>query len=81
MTTTCTYDRVGTGTSDPPSEPGESFYDVPADLHQLAGAATATPYLLVGSSGGGNVAVPYAGRYPRQVPASSCSTCRGRIEV
>jgi pimeloyl-ACP methyl ester carboxylesterase len=68
LTMTCAYDRVGTGTSDPPSRPRRTIDEVVADLHALVDAAKVPgPYLLVGQSGGGNIAAYYAGRYPDRV--------------
>ncbi len=65
---TCVYDRVGTGGSDPPTEPRRTIDDVVNDLHELlAVAAVPGPYLLVGSSGGGLVVVQYATRYDADV--------------
>ena len=67
-TTTCTYDRAGTGTSDPPTAARRTLDDVVADLHGLIAAAKLEgPYLLAGQSGGGNVAIHYAGRHPENV--------------
>jgi pimeloyl-ACP methyl ester carboxylesterase len=68
MTMTCTYDRPGAGQSDPPSERRRTLDDTVADLHDLVEAAgLAAPFVLVGSSGGGGIAVYYAGRYPEDV--------------
>jgi pimeloyl-ACP methyl ester carboxylesterase len=67
-TSTCAYDRVGTGRSDPPSARRRTIDDVVGDLHDLIDSAKLPgPYLLVGQSGGGNVAIHYAGRYPEHV--------------
>lgn len=65
---TCTYDRLGTGTSDPPAERRRTIDNVVADLDQLLDAArVSAPLLLVGSSGGGNIAVQYAVRHADRV--------------
>lgn len=67
-TKTCTYDRPGAGQSDPPSKRRRTLDDAVADLHDLVEAADlAPPFVLVGSSAGGGIAVYYAGRYPEQV--------------
>ena len=69
-TRTCTYDRVGTGRSDPPSEPRRTLDDVTADLHALLESARVDgPYVLAGSSGGALIALDYAGRYPKGIAA------------
>jgi dienelactone hydrolase len=63
----CTYDRLNVGKSD--SDPGRhSGADSVADLHALLEAAGVPgPYLLVGFSFGGLLAIMYAGTYPDQV--------------
>ena len=63
----CTYDRVNVGRSD--SDPGRhTGADSVRDLHALLDAASvAEPYLLVGFSFGGLLAIMYAGTYPDQV--------------
>jgi pimeloyl-ACP methyl ester carboxylesterase len=67
-TRTCTYDRVGTGSSDAPSERRRTLDDVSADLHALLESARVQgPHVLVGSSGGGDIALYYAGRYPKGI--------------
>jgi pimeloyl-ACP methyl ester carboxylesterase len=67
-TTACTYDRVGTGRSDRPTERRRTLDDVVTDLRGLIDAAKVPgPYLLIGQSGGGNIAVHYAGRRPNGV--------------
>ena len=58
---TCLYDRIGTGSSDPPTAARRTLDDVVADTHALLAAANVPPpYVLVGQSGGGNIAVWYA---------------------
>lgn len=65
---TCVYDRLGTGNSDPPSAPRRVISQVAADVDQLLAAAKVpTPVVLVGSSGGGNIALQYASRHPKSV--------------
>jgi pimeloyl-ACP methyl ester carboxylesterase len=63
----CTYDRLNVGRSD--SDPGRhTGADSVRDLHALlAAAAVPGPYLLVGFSFGGLLAIMYAGTYPDQV--------------
>jgi pimeloyl-ACP methyl ester carboxylesterase len=63
----CTYDRLNVGGSD--SDPGRhTGADSVRDLHALLGAAGVHgPYLLVGFSFGGLLAIMYAGTYPDQV--------------
>ena len=64
----CLYDRAGTGLSDPAPNHRRTLDDVAADLHDLMAAAhIATPYLLVGQSGGGFDVYQYAGRYHGEV--------------
>jgi pimeloyl-ACP methyl ester carboxylesterase len=58
---TCGYDRVGTGQSDPPITRRRTVTDVADDLDRLLSlAGVPGPYALVGSSGGGLLAVEYA---------------------
>ena len=65
---TCLYDRLGTGSSDVPTAKRRTVDDVAADLHALLIAADiAPPYLLVGQSGGGNMAVWYAAQHSDDV--------------
>ncbi len=63
----CTYDRLNVGRSD--SDPGRhTGADSVADLHALlAAAGVPGPYLLVGFSFGGLLAIMYAATYPDQV--------------
>src|SRR5215210_1284065 len=65
---TCVYDRLGTGISDVPTAERRTVDDVIADLAALLAAANvAEPYLLVGQSGGGNIAIWYAAHHPEDV--------------
>lgn len=67
-TTTCTYDRPGFGRSDPPSMARRTLDDAAADLHALIEAADLpVPFVHVGASGGGPIALYYATRYPDDV--------------
>jgi pimeloyl-ACP methyl ester carboxylesterase len=69
-TTTCTYDRTGFGRSDPPSKTRRTLDDAVADLHVLIEAADLpVPFVHVGASGGGSIALFYASRYPDDVAA------------
>jgi alpha/beta hydrolase fold len=68
QTTTCTYDRPGFGRSDPPSKARRTLVDATGDLHALIEASDIpTPFLHVGDSGGGYIALYYASRYPDDV--------------
>jgi pimeloyl-ACP methyl ester carboxylesterase len=63
----CTYDRVNVGRSDRVAG-RHTGADSVRDLHALLDAAgVAGPYLLVGFSFGGLLAIMYAGTYPDQV--------------
>jgi pimeloyl-ACP methyl ester carboxylesterase len=63
----CTYDRVNVGRSDR-AEGRHTGADSVRDLHALlAAAGVQAPYLLVGFSFGGLLAIMYAGTYPDQV--------------
>jgi pimeloyl-ACP methyl ester carboxylesterase len=63
----CTYDRVNVGRSDRVTG-RHSGADSVRDLHTLLDAAAVPgPYLLVGFSFGGLLAIMYAGTYPDQV--------------
>ena len=63
----CSYDRAGMGFSDP--EPAHfSLRNFAADLHALVHAAPiATPFVLVGHSMGGGLALLYTELYPQDV--------------
>jgi pimeloyl-ACP methyl ester carboxylesterase len=66
-TRVCAYDRAGQGWSDDISHPQDARA-VAADLHTLlARAGQDGPYVLVGHSSGGTLAMTYAARYPAQV--------------
>ena len=53
---TCSYDRAGTGRSDPPPTWPRSAAEVVADLHALLLAAKVPgPYVLIGQSAGGQL--------------------------
>jgi pimeloyl-ACP methyl ester carboxylesterase len=68
MTRVCSYDRAGTGQSDPPPSGTRTVDDVVDDLHALLSAAgVAGPYVLVGHSFGGFVIRVFAGRYPDEI--------------
>ena len=67
-TTTCTYDPTGFDRSDPPSKARRTLEDSIADLHALIEAADLPlPFVHVGASGGGPIALYYAARYPDDV--------------
>ena len=65
----CSYDRAGTGRSDPaPEDRPRTADDVIADLHALIAAAGLDgPLVLVGASFGGMIVTYYAAIYPEQV--------------
>jgi pimeloyl-ACP methyl ester carboxylesterase len=66
-TRVCAYDRAGQGWSDDTDRPQDGLA-VAADLHTLlARAGEPAPYVLVGHSSGGTLAMTYAARYPAQV--------------
>ena len=68
QTTTCTYDRPGFGASDPPSKARRTLDDATGDLHALIEAADLpVPFVHVGASGGGYIALYHASRYPDDV--------------
>jgi pimeloyl-ACP methyl ester carboxylesterase len=63
----CSYDRFGTGTSDPPPVT-QTFESQSADLHALLDeAGEPGPYVVAGHSFGGAEAVTFASRYPDEV--------------
>ena len=64
----CTYDRPGTGLSDPPVADRRTLDDVVRLLHELLDAAEVPgPYILVGQSGGGGIVAGFGDRYPGDV--------------
>lgn len=63
------YNRLGIGKSSAPSEP-QTAVQMAEDLRQLLSATgTKPPYLLVGHSLGGFIALAYASMYPQEVKA------------
>lgn len=63
----CSYAKFGTGGSDPASTT-QTFASQAADLHALLAAADEPgPYVVVGHSFGGSVAVMFASTYPDEV--------------
>ena len=68
-TTVCTYDRLGTGTSDQPPRRRRTMGDLCAVQDQVvAKLPLPAPYVLVGQSGGGNLDIGCAARHPKRVP-------------
>ncbi len=66
-TRVCTYDRYGTGTSDPAPR-SQTFADQADDLHAaLTSLGEPGPYLVVGHSFGGPEAVTFAATYRTEV--------------
>jgi pimeloyl-ACP methyl ester carboxylesterase len=66
-TRVCAYDRAGPGWSGDVARPQDGLA-VAADLHALLSrAGERAPYVLVGHSSGGTLAMTYAARYPAQV--------------
>jgi pimeloyl-ACP methyl ester carboxylesterase len=64
----CLYDRVGTGSSSQPTTPRRTIDEVVGRLHRLLDkAGVEQPVVLVGQSGGGNLAVQYAARFGEDV--------------
>jgi pimeloyl-ACP methyl ester carboxylesterase len=67
QTRVCSYDRYGTGTSDP-APPSQTFSDQADDLHAaLSSLGETGPYLVVGHSFGGPEAVTFAATYRTEV--------------
>jgi pimeloyl-ACP methyl ester carboxylesterase len=67
-TRVCTYDRAGTGTSDPAPNERRDAEDVAHDIKALLAAADlAGPYVLVGRSFGGMIVTHYAEAAPEGV--------------
>jgi len=68
QTTTCTYDRPGTGSSDPASGRRRTLASYRTDLSAFLQAAhLEPPYVLVGQSGGGNLLISYASEHAGDV--------------
>jgi hypothetical protein len=65
--TACTYDRLGAGNSDPPAQGRRTLVDVAAVLHDLRIANLPVPFVHVGASAGGPVALFHAAAYPDDV--------------
>ena len=67
LSRTCAYDRANMGRSDP--APGPRYAQDSADdlAALLAAAEVPGPYLLVGSSWGGNIVAAYAADHPEDV--------------
>jgi surfactin synthase thioesterase subunit len=62
--TACTYDRVGAARSDPPSESRRTLDDTVDVLHDLVEEADLrVPFVHVGASAGGYIALYHASRY------------------
>lgn len=67
FTRACWYDRAGVGWSDPPSSPRTSA-SIVRDLHEaLLRANVLPPYVMAGSSVGGEYVHIYTSRYPADV--------------
>lgn len=65
VTTVCTYDRLGTGASDPPPRGRRTLMELCAVQEAVVGRLPLpTPYVLVGQSGGGNLNIGCAARHP-----------------
>ena len=70
QTTVCTYDRPGTGDSDPAPHRRRTMDDLCAVQDQvIAKLPLPKPYVLVGQSGGGNLNIGCAARHPERVAA------------
>jgi pimeloyl-ACP methyl ester carboxylesterase len=66
-TRVCSYDRFGTGTSDPPPEV-QRFRSQATDLHTaLESIGEPGPYVVVGHSFGGAAAVAFSSMFPEEV--------------
>lgn len=67
-TTVCTYDRLGTGTSDTPPHRRRTLRDLCSTQDQVAAKLPLpAPYVLVGQSGGGNLNIGCAARHPERI--------------
>ena len=68
QTRVCTYDRAGTGSSDPAPDERRDADDVVQDVKALLAAADlAGPYVLVGRSFGGMIVTHYAETQPEDI--------------
>ena len=66
--TVCTYDRPGTGLSDPAPRQRRTMSDLCAVQDEvLAQLPLSAPHWLVGQSGGGNLVIGCAARHPERV--------------
>ncbi|MFI7586388.1 alpha/beta fold hydrolase [Spongisporangium articulatum] len=64
-TLACSYDRAGIGTSSPPATTPRPLDDLVADLDAFAAATPLRgPFVIVGQSLGGNIALRYAELHP-----------------
>lgn len=66
-TKVCTYDRPGTGQSLAPPAHRRTLDDACAVQDQVADALELAPYVLFGTSGGGNIAIGCARRHPERI--------------
>ena len=67
-TMVCTYDRPGTGLSDPPPQKRRTMSHLCAVQDQVVTELDLpSPYVLIGQSGGGNLAIGCATRHPDRV--------------
>jgi pimeloyl-ACP methyl ester carboxylesterase len=67
-TTTCSYDRFGNGSSDPPAKACRLLADLRGDLESLLRVrGLKPPYLLVGTSGGGFLMAGFAYKHAADV--------------
>jgi hypothetical protein len=67
-TTTCAYDRLGNGASDPPTKPCRRLADLRGDLEALLRVrGLPAPYVLVGTSGGGYLMAGFAYKHAPDV--------------
>jgi pimeloyl-ACP methyl ester carboxylesterase len=67
MSRVCSYDRFGTGSSDPPPAP-QTFVTQAQDLREALGVlGEPGPFIVVGHSFGGDVAVTFASLHPTEV--------------
>jgi pimeloyl-ACP methyl ester carboxylesterase len=67
-TSTCAYDRLGNGASDPPRVACRRMADLRSDFEALLRVrGLHAPYVLVGTSGGGFLMAGFAYRHPAEV--------------